>query len=97
MTFPAVLFGCLIGLLIGALFHLVVGGGGSRFVLFLVTGLIGFWVGHILGWYLHWNFLEIGPLHFGSGLMFGILLTFIAYILGANKTTNNNGGRRVSH
>ena len=96
MTFPAILFGCLIGLLIGALFHLVVGGGGSRFVLFLATGFIGFWIGQIIGWYLNWNFIKIGPLHFGSGLLVAILLTGIAFMLGPTKTTKNPGGRRVS-
>lgn len=97
MTFPAIVFGCLIGLLIGALFHLIVGGGGSRFVLLLFAGLIGFWIGQIIGWYIGWNFIEIGPLHLGSGVLISILLTGIVCILGPTKISKNTGGRRVSH
>lgn len=45
MTLPAILFGLVVSLLAGALFHAVRGGGGWRLLLDLVLSLIGFMLG----------------------------------------------------
>lgn len=68
MTYPSILFGLIISLLIGAAFHLWRGGGFGRLVLYLFLGWAGFWAGHFLSSYLGWEFGRLGPLHLGAAL-----------------------------
>jgi hypothetical protein len=69
MTVPAILFGCLVAIFMGAAFHLWKGEGFGRLVLYLIFALVGFWAGHIIGEQFGWTFLMIGPLRFGSALL----------------------------
>ncbi|MCL4531371.1 MAG: hypothetical protein M1282_18455, partial [Chloroflexi bacterium] len=62
MTLPSLLFGLLIALLIGALFHLLRGGGLGKLILYLILSLAGFVTGHLLGEWRGWILFPIGPL-----------------------------------
>lgn len=69
MTVPALLFGCLVAIFMGAAFHLWKGEGFGRLLLYILLGLVGFWGGHILAQQFGWMFLSIGPLRFGTAVL----------------------------
>lgn len=85
MTLPAFLFGVLVSSFLGAVAHLLAGGGPGRLLLFLFLGWAGFWFGHFLGTRLHWTFLAVGPLHFGSAVLAALLLLGLGYWLSLVK------------
>ena len=76
MTTPAFLLGMVISLLYGAFFHLWRGGSFGRLILYLLLGLIGFWVGHFVAAYTKVTLFSLGPLHIGMATVFswGFLL-----------------------
>ncbi|MDQ7035170.1 MAG: hypothetical protein Q9P01_10145 [Anaerolineae bacterium] len=59
---PTFVFAFVIATMMGALFHLIVGGNARRLALFLLAGWIGFALGHIGGGTLGISFLPIGQL-----------------------------------
>ncbi len=69
MTLPSIVVGIIIALLLGALFHVWLDGGGGRLVLYLVLSLLGFFVGHALGDLLNWRVLPLGPLNLGLAIL----------------------------
>jgi hypothetical protein len=77
MTFPILLFGLLVALLYGALYHLVRGGGFWRLLLYFCLSISGFIAGHLIGIWRGWTFLPLGALNLGlSSLGSLILLMF---------------------
>jgi hypothetical protein len=81
MTTPAFLFGLLVSTLIGAAFHLLLGGGLGRLLLYLILGWIGFWGGHILAAYLDWTFGNVGPLNLGLAIFSSLVVLFVGHWL----------------
>jgi hypothetical protein len=81
MTIPAIFFGVLVSTCIGAGFHLIKGGSLGRLFLYILLAWIGFWVGHLIGEFLNWTFLSIGPLHFGTALVGCFLFLLVGYWL----------------
>lgn len=69
MTIPALLFGCLVAIFMGAAFHLWKGEGFGRLLLYLILAVIGFWIGHFIAAQFAWGFLMIGPLRFGPAVI----------------------------
>jgi len=77
MTLPTLLFGLLVALFYGALYHLIRGGGFWRLVLFFSLSIAGFIAGHWIGIWREWTFLPLGSLNLGlSTLGSFILLAF---------------------
>jgi uncharacterized membrane protein YeaQ/YmgE (transglycosylase-associated protein family) len=81
MSLPTLLFGFLISTLMGAVFHLLRGGGAGRLLLYLILGWVGFWVGHFLASYFGWTFGSIGPLHLGLAVLVSLIFLVIGYWL----------------
>lgn len=81
MTLPALLFGFVVSLFAGAVFHLLTGGGGARLVMYLVVAAIGFWIGHAVGVQFNINALNVGPLRFGMGMLGCLVLLGLGYWL----------------
>ena len=77
MTIPTLLFALLIALLYGALYHLLRGGGGWRVFLYLVLSVFGFAVGHLVGLWQGWGFMQLGSLNFGMSTAGGILILVV--------------------
>ena len=84
MTLPSLLFGLLIALLYGTLYHLIRGGGFWRFVLYLFLSVFGFALGHLIGLWRGWILIPIGSINLGISsisswlmLLFGDWLTRI--------------------
>jgi hypothetical protein len=81
MTIPGMLLGTLIAGLYGALFHLIRGGSFGRLLLYLLLAVAGFWGGQLLGNYLGFKFLIVGPLNLGSASIGAVILLLAGYFL----------------
>lgn len=77
MTSPALIYSFLLATLLGAAFHFWKGGGGGRLVLMLILSWVGFFSGHQLGTFWDMNFLMIGPVQGGFGVLGSILLLVV--------------------
>lgn len=74
MPLPTIIFGILLALLLGAMFHLARGGSAKRLLIYLGISLAGFWLGDIIAYYTGWSFIRIGVLNAGLGTIFSIVL-----------------------
>ncbi len=81
MTFPAVVFSFFIAMMFGSLLHVWRGGSLGRLVLYLVFSLIGFFAGHFLAGLLGIEFLDLGTIHLGMGILGSLLLLALVYWL----------------
>jgi hypothetical protein len=86
MTFPAILFGCLIATLIGSAFHLWQGGNLGKLILYLTLSWLGFWGGQVLFDFLGWSFLSLGSIHLGSNLVICSLTLGLGFWLGKGNS-----------
>jgi len=87
MTIPGFFFGSLIGALVGGLLHLVVAGHPARLLLYILFGVVGFWVGQIIAEILDWTFLSYGVLHLGVALPVCMVVTGFGYWLSLVQST----------
>ena len=86
LTIPLLIFGSLIGLLIGALFHLVAGGKLIRLVFCMIFGLLGFWAGNYLSLRFGFLLLSYGQISYGTTLITSLVFSAVGYwISGENK------------
>ena len=69
MTLPSILFGLIVALLIGGLFHLIRGGGIGRLLLYLALSAVGFAAGYFLGIWRGWSLFPVGPLDLGISII----------------------------
>jgi len=81
MPGPTLTFGFIVATLLGAGFHLAVGGGARRLALFLAAGWIGFAAGHLVGLLFEINLLSIGATRFFPAAIGAGLALFFAYVL----------------
>jgi hypothetical protein len=87
LTLPVFIFGSIIGLLIGATFHLLAGGKIIRLIFCLVFGWIGFWGGNYLSQKLGIQILQYGQISYGIAIIMSLISTAAGYwISGENKT-----------
>lgn len=77
MTLPTMIFGLVVALLYGALYHTVRGGGGWRLLFFLGLSILGFALGHLLGAWQGWNLLMLGSLNLGMGSLGSVLVLVV--------------------
>jgi hypothetical protein len=87
MTIPALLLGFLVATLLGAVFHLILGGGVGRLALYILFSLIGFWSGHLTNWLFGWKFILLGPLNLGVAIAGSILALLLGYWLSLVEIT----------
>lgn len=85
MTFPSIILGMVVSSLIGAGFHLILGGNLGRLVLYLILSWIGFWAGQLLAAALGWTFFSVGPLHLGMALLGSLVVLLAGYWLSLVK------------
>jgi hypothetical protein len=86
LTIPVFIFGSLIGLLIGALFHLIAGGKLIRLVFCLIFGWIGFWGGNYFSQKFGIQIYQYGHISYGIAMFSSLLLAAGGYwISGENK------------
>ncbi len=91
MALPNLLFGLVIALILGALFHAFRGGSGWRLLLYLGISIFGFVLGQWLGTRFGWALYPFGALDIGFGLLGGILCLAIGdWFIGIG--TNHKSG-----
>lgn len=81
MTLPSILLGILIAGIFGCAFHFWRGGGIKWLTFYNLLAVVGFWLGHIVGSLLQWNFLPLGPIKLGASLIGTIILLFVGFWL----------------
>jgi hypothetical protein len=91
MTLPAILFGLIIALLIGTLYHLARGGRVRRLLMYLGLSVLGFAVGQFAGAWLGWSIFMFGMLNLGMGAVGSIL--FLATGDWLSRTEGKGEGR----
>jgi hypothetical protein len=69
MTLPALLVGFLVSTLIAAAFHVWRGGSAGRFLLYLISSWVGFWVGHFVAARLDLTIGSFGALRLGPAIV----------------------------
>jgi hypothetical protein len=74
MTLPTLLFGLLVALLYGAIYHLLRGGGFWRLLLFFSLSIAGFVLGHWIGIWRQWTFIPLGALNLGLSTLGSFIL-----------------------
>lgn len=85
MTIQAFLLGAIVPIFLGASFHLWRGGATWRLGLYILLAEVGFWVGHLVGTQREWNFLKVGSLQMGAGVIGGIFLMAVGYWLSSKR------------
>jgi hypothetical protein len=84
MTIPSLLFALLIALALGALYHLIRGGGAAHLVTYLLMSVLGFAAGHLVGLWRGWVFFPLGPLNLGleiaGALVFLVLADWLIHL-----------------
>ena len=81
MTMPNFIFGTLISIFFGSIFHVWQRGNGKKLLLYLFLSFAGFWAGHYLGTLIEINFMIIGPLNLGLGIVSSIVGLFSGHFL----------------
>jgi hypothetical protein len=81
VTIPSIALSVVCALLIGALFHLVVDGGGARLLLYLALSTLGFAAGQITASSQGWSFLPIGPVQLGFAALGSIAFLLLGHWL----------------
>lgn len=81
MTFPAIVFSFFMATLLGSLLHLWRGGSLVHLLLYLVLSLIGFFVGHNLANALSINFITLGTINLGMGILGSLAFLGLGYWL----------------
>ncbi len=79
ITIPSLALGCIIAILIGALFHLFLGGGFFRLFFYLFLSLIGFAAGQLIGGWRNWILFPIGALNLGMGIIVSLIFLVAGY------------------
>jgi hypothetical protein len=78
-----------IATLIGAGFHLLLGGDARRLAMFLIAGWVGFalgqLVGDIVGLEIVFGFLDVGPLHMVTAVLGASAAAIFTHIVTSNK------------
>ena len=81
LTLPSVLFGIVLAILFGAVFHFMRGGSTQRMIMYLLLAQVGFWGGHFLGAYMGMTFAPIGPLNFGMAAIGSLIILVVGDLI----------------
>ncbi|HUE98577.1 MAG TPA: hypothetical protein VMN99_04940 [Anaerolineales bacterium] len=90
MTLPTLLFGLLIALFFGALYHLLRGGGFWRLLLYSSLSVFGFAAGHLIGIWREWLFIPLGSLNLGLSSIGSIVLLILGDWLSRIEVTQGS-------
>ena len=77
MTFPTLLFGLVVALFYGAVYHLIRDGGFWRLILYFGLSIFGFAIGHLFGLWRGWMLFPVGELNFGLSSLGSILVLMV--------------------
>jgi len=77
MNITSYIFGCILALLFGALFHLWRGGGLGKLLLFLTLSLVGFFLGHLVFEHYKVAFMNVGGVQMAGGIVGSLIFLFL--------------------
>lgn len=86
---PGILLGFIVSSLIGSGFHLWQGGGPGRLLFYLSLGWIGFAAGHFFAELILWEFLRVGSVNLGAGIIGSVLFLFLGNWLARPQQDNS--------
>ena len=75
---PGIFLSLLFSLLIGFIFHFWRGGGILRLITIIILSVFGFSLGQWIGFTIESNFLKVGWVYLGFGIIGSIIFSFIA-------------------
>ncbi|HSM26026.1 MAG TPA: hypothetical protein VK856_14275 [Anaerolineaceae bacterium] len=75
---PGIVLSLLFAMLIGFAFHFWKGGGLLRLITIIIFSIVGFSIGHWIGFSQNINFLRVGMVYLGFGILGSIIFSFIA-------------------
>lgn len=81
MLGPHFTFAFILATLLGALCHLLVGGDGRRLAFIVLSGWLGFALGHAIGLTLNVALVTIGGLHLGMAVLGALLMLVVGVLL----------------
>jgi uncharacterized membrane protein YjjP (DUF1212 family) len=87
---PNTTFAFILATLFGAAFHLIVGGDARRLALFLLSGWIGFGLGHTLGVIMDINLFNIGTLRIVAASAGALIALLAAAFFTSNRRPGSN-------
>lgn len=90
MPDPTFVFSFIVATLLGAIYHLIVGGDARRLALFLLVGWVGFAVGHIAGSVLDIRIFDIGRLHIVPSVIGALFALIIATVMNARRGSQSS-------
>lgn len=79
MNVATYIFGWVMATLLGAVFHLWKDGGFWKLVIYIVLSWIGFFLGHFIAKSAGFNFMNVGSLYFGGGIIGSIIILFAGH------------------
>ncbi len=88
MPGPTLTFGFVFATLLGAGFHLLLGGDVRRLAIFLLCGWCGFAAGHFTGVLLDASLMNVGALHFLPATFMAVILLIFAQALTSRRRTS---------
>jgi len=90
MTIPAILFGLVVALLAGALFHALRGGSGWRLLLHFGLSALGFMLGQTVSLFFGLILLRFGTIDIGTGVIGSLLILGLGDWLSRIKPSNKS-------
>lgn len=75
---PGIALSLLFAMLIGFIFHFWKGGGLLRLITIEILSILGFALGHWIGFSQNINFLKVGMIYLGFGIIGSIIFSVIA-------------------
>lgn len=86
MPDPIFTFAFIIATMYGAAFHFIMGGDVRRLALFLLTGWIGFGIGHYVGQAFDVNMFNIGSVHIITATVGALIMLIFAHIFTSGRS-----------
>lgn len=86
LSLPSFLFGSVIAILLGSIYHLWQGGNLKVLLLAEFASILGFWLGHFLGFVLGWEVANIGPIFLVQAVIGSVIALGFVYWLGQSDT-----------
>jgi len=82
MTPSAYLISLVFAVVLGLLFHVIVGGRGWRILFFVICSILGFFLGNLIGYAVDWKWMNVGPVHAVPATLSAIVVMLLGRWLG---------------
>lgn len=94
MTLASIFLGFLIATIPACVVLFIFGGNFQKLLIISFFSWVGFWLGHLLADWRGWNFLDIGPIKFGTAILFSIAFSLLGSWLSNVQPGKSKTNRR---